>query len=169
MNLWFRTLLIYLLAHLKPQTQVMDETRLRLRVMPTDLDVAVHMNNGRYLTIADLGRWDMMIRVGFWKTMRERGWHPVVGTSKVWHKRSLQPFQPFDLTTRLLFWDEKWTYLEHRFEGVGENEGAVYCKIVVKTLFLDGREKISSADLLDAFGHVEESPEHDQELVRALA
>ncbi|KAG1647619.1 hypothetical protein GQR58_030448 [Nymphon striatum] len=52
-----------------PKSEVMDETRMHLHVLPTDLDIAVHMNNGRYLTLADLGRWDMMIRNGFWKTM----------------------------------------------------------------------------------------------------
>lgn len=169
MNLWFRTLLTYIFAHFRPKVDVIDETRIRLRTLPTDLDVAIHMNNGRYSTIADLGRWDMMIRIGFWKIMRTRGWHPVVGTSKVWHRRSLEPFQPFDLTTKLLFWDDKWTYLEHRFEGVGKDAGTLYCRVVVKTLFLKGREKIPSAKLIEAFGHVGESPDMDADLVQALS
>ncbi|KAG1647621.1 hypothetical protein GQR58_030448 [Nymphon striatum] len=61
------------LVKLLPKSEVMDETRMHLHVLPTDLDIAVHMNNGRYLTLADLGRWDMMIRNGFWKTMRAKG------------------------------------------------------------------------------------------------
>lgn len=169
MNLWLRTLITYITAWWRPRIDVMDETRLRLRCLPTDLDIAVHMNNGRYLTIADLGRWDLMIRSRFWPIMRKRGWMPVVGTSKVWHRRSLEPFQPFDLTTRILFWDDKWSYLEHRFEGVGKEAGKVYCRIVVKTLFLHGRDKVPSADLIEAMGHGGESPDFDAELVAQLA
>ncbi|MEM8540323.1 MAG: thioesterase family protein [Pseudomonadota bacterium] len=169
MNLWFRTLLVYLFAHFRPKADVMDELRLPLRVWPTDIDVAVHMNNGRYLSLADLGRWDLMIRIGFWKTMRSNGWHPVVGASKIWHRRSLQPFQKFELTTQLLFWDEKWTYIEHRYEGVGKHAGTLYCRVVIKSLFLHGREKVPSADLISAFGYDGSSPPRDEALVAALA
>ncbi|MEO1746295.1 MAG: thioesterase family protein [Pseudomonadota bacterium] len=169
MNLWLRTLLTYITAHWRPKVSVMDETRLRLRTLPTDLDIAIHMNNGRYLTIADLGRWDLMVRVGFWPKMRAKGWHPVVGTSKVWHRRSLQPLQPFDLTTQIIFWDDKWTYLEHRFEGVGKNNGTLYCRIVVKTLFLDGRQKVPTQALIHEMGFDGDSPPLDEALVQALA
>ncbi|MEM0898954.1 MAG: thioesterase family protein [Pseudomonadota bacterium] len=168
MNLWFRTLLTILFARFRPRLEVMEEGRMRLRVWPTDLDIAVHMNNGRYLTIADLGRWELLFRTGFWPKMRANGWHPVVGTSKIWHRRSLMPFQPFDLTTRVLFWDEKWIYLEHRFEGVGEQAEKLYCRIVVKTLFLNGREKVPSAELVRVMGFDGKSPPMDDELVSAL-
>ncbi|MEN0001830.1 MAG: thioesterase family protein [Pseudomonadota bacterium] len=169
MNLWLRTLLTYVFAWRRPKVSVMEETRLRLRTLPTDLDIAFHMNNGRYLTVADLGRWDLMIRCGFWPKMRARGWHPVVGTSKVWHRRSLQPFQPFDLTTKLLFWDEKWAYLEHRFEGVGAKSGTIYCRIVVKTLFLQGREKVPTQALIHEMGFDGDSPPMETDLVQALS
>ncbi|MEM1378132.1 MAG: thioesterase family protein [Pseudomonadota bacterium] len=168
MNLWLRTLIIYITAWWRPKTDVMDKTRMRLRTLPTDLDIAIHMNNGRYLTIADLGRWDLMVRCGFWPKMRARGWHPVVGTSKVWHRRSLQAFQPFDLTTRILFWDEKWAYLEHRFEGVGKHKDKLYCRVVVKTLFLHGREKVPTKDLIHEMGFDGESPPMDEVLKQAL-
>lgn len=162
-------MLTFIWAHFRPTADVMDETRVALHVMPTDMDIAMHMNNGRYLTLADLGRWDMMVRINFLKTMRAKGWHPVVGASKVWHRGSLQPFQKFELTTKLLFWDEKWTYFEHRYEGVGKNEGTLYCRVVIKSLFLHGREKVPVSDLIEAFGHVGPSPEPDEEVIRSLA
>ena len=37
-----------------------DVGRIRLRVLPTDLDVLGHMNNGVYLSIFDLGRFDLL-------------------------------------------------------------------------------------------------------------
>lgn len=169
MNLWFRTLLVVLFARTRSKLDVLDEFRMPLRVWPTDIDISFHMNNGRYLTIADLGRWDMMIRIGFFKKMRKLGWHPVVGASKIWHRRSLLPFQKFELTTQLLFWDQKWIYLEHRYEGVGKDAGTLYARVVIKSLFLHGKEKVPVADLITVFGHVGPSPPHDEELVTALA
>lgn len=169
MNLWFRTLLVILFARTRSKAGITDEFRLPLRVWPTDLDVSIHMNNGRYLSIADLGRWDMMIRIAFFKKMRKLGWHPVVGASKTWHRRSLLPFQKFELTTKIIFWDEKWIYIEHRYEGVGKHAGTLYAQVVIKSLFLHGRDKVPVADLIAAFGHVGDSPPKDEALVAALA
>ena len=169
MNLWFRTLLTFILSFRKPRLDVLDTGRMRLTCWPTDLDIALHMNNGRYLTIADLGRWELITRTGFWTVMRRNGWHPVVGTSKIWHRRSLEPFQRFELTTQMIGWDAKWVYIEHNFLGTGDKAGTLYCRIVVKTLFLKGREKVPTAELIAAFGHVGESPELEPGLAAMLA
>ena len=42
---------------------------LTLRVCPGDLDTSLHMNNGRYWTLMDLGRTDLMLRSGFWRAV----------------------------------------------------------------------------------------------------
>jgi acyl-CoA thioesterase FadM len=54
----------------KPKLPVeKPKNSLRLRVLPNDIDINLHMNNGRYLTICDLTRVDMFIRTGLAKTM----------------------------------------------------------------------------------------------------
>ena len=45
---------------------------LAFRVSPGDIDVNRHMNNGRYLTIMDLGRIDVLIRTGLWREMNRQ-------------------------------------------------------------------------------------------------
>lgn len=57
MNLWLR--LLWLLATARFQVRLAEPTEtvaLGMRVWPGDLDISLHMNNGRYLTIMDLGR-----------------------------------------------------------------------------------------------------------------
>jgi hypothetical protein len=56
MNLWLRLfwLALALLWRRKLDPRH-DVSRLTFRVLPTDLDLNGHMNNGRYLTIMDLG------------------------------------------------------------------------------------------------------------------
>ncbi len=38
--------------------------RVRVRTLPTDIDFLGHMNNGRYASLFDLGRFDLLIRTG---------------------------------------------------------------------------------------------------------
>ncbi len=46
------------------------------RVLPTDLDVLGHMNNGVYLSIMDLGRMDLLQRSGIWSRLFGAGIFP---------------------------------------------------------------------------------------------
>ena len=164
-NLFFRLIWIVITAFRKPTVGILDETRIRLRVLPNDLDTNIHMNNGRYLTVMDLGRLDLTIRSGLWRAMRDNRWYPVVGSAKMTFRRPLDPFQAYELTTRVIGWDDKWVYMEHRFM-VGET---MHARGVLKALFLKGRQKVSSSDLAGALGHEGPSPEVDAEIVLALA
>lgn len=91
-----------------------------MRVVPGDLDVLNHVNNGVYLSLMDLGRMDLMIRSGMWQRMRERGWYPVAASATVTYRRSLQPWQRYTLETRMIGFDEKALYVEQRFVVEGE-------------------------------------------------
>ncbi|HEV2566447.1 MAG TPA: hypothetical protein VGU19_15340 [Microvirga sp.] len=65
MNLWLRVLHLIVTSVFRARLDpVRDVSRLTFRVWPHDLDTSLHMNNGRYWTLMDLGRTDMMIRSG---------------------------------------------------------------------------------------------------------
>ena len=93
----------------------MDETSLTFRVWPGDLDLLMHMNNGRYLTLMDLGRADGIIRSGVHALLKARDWYPVVAAETIRFRESLSPFSRFDLRTRLLGWDDQSFYLRQLF------------------------------------------------------
>ena len=86
----------------------LDVSVLRFRAVPTDLDLNMHMNNGRYLTLMDLGRIDLMMRTGMGRLVIREKWMPVIASAMVRFRRSLLPFQKSELHTRLLCWDDKW-------------------------------------------------------------
>ena len=165
MNLVFRLIWVVIAAFRKSKVGILDETRIRLRVLPNDLDTNIHMNNGRYLTVMDLGRVDLTIRSGLWRAMRDNRWYPVVGSAKMTYRRPLDPLQAYELTTRVLGWDDKWVYMEQCFL-VG---GHMHARGVLKALFLNGRDKVSSAELAAALGHDGPSPTVDAQLIAALA
>jgi acyl-CoA thioesterase FadM len=90
----------------------LETSVLHFHVLPNDLDLNQHMNNGRYLSIMDLGRIDLMTRIGLFTLARKNKWLPVVGTVHMRYRRPLKLFQPFELQTRIVYWDEKWVFIE---------------------------------------------------------
>ncbi len=115
-----RTLLMMLTSRRRSRLDFREVGRVTMRVMPGDLDVLNHVNNGVYLSLMDLGRMDLMIRSGMWQRMRERGWYPVAASATVTYRRSLQPWQRYTLETRMIGFDEKALYVEQRFVVDGE-------------------------------------------------
>ncbi len=114
MNLYFRLILVLIKSYFARPLAPLATSVLRFRVWPTDLDLNMHMNNGRYLTLMDLGRTDLMIRSGLLKAVLKQRWMPVIAAAMVRYRRSLLPFQPFELHSRVLCWDDKWFFLEQR-------------------------------------------------------
>jgi acyl-CoA thioesterase FadM len=94
---------------------LLDTTRVRMRIWPNDLDFNLHVNNGRYLTLADIGRVDWFLRSGVLKLARERKALPVVGDAIAKFRRELKVGQSFEIRSRMVGWDQRWGFLEHRF------------------------------------------------------
>lgn len=136
MNVIWRTILTHLRARHRtrrgrglPLTGV---STLRLTTLPTDIDILMHMNNGRYLSLFDLGRWDLLVRTGLWDAMKHHGWYAVVAAETATFRKSLHLWQRFDVESRMLGHDDRAFYLEHRAVVAGE----VYARVVVRARIL---------------------------------
>ena len=82
MNLWLRLLWLIATAWRRPRLELPFATSsLAFRVWPHDVDTSLHMNNGRYWTLMDLGRTDLMIRSGLWRPVLKERWTPVVSAA----------------------------------------------------------------------------------------
>lgn len=130
--MYLRLLRLFLTYRTRPRLTIWDTARTRFRVSLTDLDVLRHMNNGSYLTLMDLGRMDLMLRSGLWRTVTDRGWYPVVAGQTISYRRSLDPGQRFDLYTRFLGFHDTWCFMEQTF-CVREK---VHAQAVVRARFL---------------------------------
>lgn len=116
MNLILRMLYLLLASFFKPQLPIdKPKNSLTLRVLPNDIDINMHMNNGRYLTICDLSRVDMFIRTGLAKTMYQKNWMPVISEHTMKYKKSLDLFQKYEVTMEIVGWDEKTVHMNHTF------------------------------------------------------
>lgn len=136
MNVIWRTLLVVLQARLRVRRHGRIEPtavgRIRLTTLPTDLDILRHMNNGRYLSLFDLGRWDLLIRTGLFDAMRSRGWYAVVSAETITFRKSLNPWQRFTVESRFLGHDDRAMYLEHR----AVIDGEIYARAIIRARML---------------------------------
>jgi len=135
MNLIFRMLYVFILSLFRERLNAGNlVSRLGLRVLPNDLDINLHMNNGRYLTICDLNRVDLFVRSGLLKAMFKRKWIPVIAEHTMSYKKPLGLFEHFDVMLEVLHWDEKYFYMKHTFSNderivaEGTSKGCVYAR-----------------------------------------
>ncbi len=132
MNLFLRLLWQVIFACFRSSVSVFGPCRTPFTVLPTDLDVLMHVNNGVYLSMMDLARIDLMQRSGLFAPIKKKGWYPVVVAQSIRYKRSLLAFQRFVIETRVLGWDDKAFVVEQRFERKGE----VVAQALVRARFL---------------------------------
>lgn len=132
----WRTLLVMLRARLRARRgALLSPTgvgRIRVTTLPSDIDLLRHMNNGRYLSLFDLGRWDLLIRTGLSDAIREKGWYPVVSSETITFRKSLRLWQRFVVETRFVGHDDRALYLEHRAVVRGE----IYARALIRARVL---------------------------------
>ena len=144
MNLLFRLFIIMIESLFRKRLHPLSESVLNLTVLPNDLDLNMHMNNGRFLSIMDLGRLDLLIRTDLAKALFKHRWQPLVGAVNVRYKLSLMPFDRYRLHTKVIGWDEKWFYIEQRFE----RKNRTIAVAIVKALFRGPKRNITPEDTL---------------------
>ena len=118
--MFLRTILTLFRARLRSRLNMHGVGQLAMRVLPNDLDVQKHVNNGVYLSLMDLGRVDLLVRNGAWQRMRASGVYPVVASETITFRKSLKLWQRYVLETRIVGYDERAVYLEQRFVVDGE-------------------------------------------------
>jgi len=146
MKLYFRLLLLILTQSLRSRCTLLGPVDTQFRVLPNDLDALLHMNNGVYLTLMDLGRTDLLLRSDAFSKLRKKGWYPVLAGETIRFKKSLTLFQRFTIRTRVVGWDERSIYLEQQFIA----KDKLIAKAVVDARFLSkSGERILPPQLME--------------------
>ena len=90
------------------------------RCWPWDLDPWIELNNGRTLTLYDLGRIPMAVRTGVIGALRENGWGITVAGNSVRYRRRIRGFDRFTMISRNIGWDARFLYMEQSMWRRGE-------------------------------------------------
>lgn len=95
------------------------------------------MNNGKYLSIMDVARFDLIQRTGTMRVFREQGWYPVVVAQTISYRKSLNPWQRFWIDSRILGFDEQAVFVEQRFvRPDAARRPEIYARAIVRARIL---------------------------------
>lgn len=138
MNLYFRFLFLMIKRTLSLEPiDIFAPCTSYFRVNPLDLDLNLHMNNGKYFSIMDLGRLDLMLKSKTFWLLARKGYFPVISSESIRFKQSLELFQEFELVTQIETWDDKDFYMNQKFI----KDGVVCAEGVIKGRFLQRGRK----------------------------
>jgi len=79
---------------------------------PWDLDPWVELNNGRTLTLFDLGRIPLGNRTGLRRALMANGWGLTVAGNTVRYRRRVRAFDRVTIHSRCIGWDHRFLYIE---------------------------------------------------------
>ena len=155
----FRFLFALLTSRFRRRVGILDDCIIAMRVWPNDLDLNMHVNSGRYLSLMDIGRVEILARTRMLRPVIKRGWRPLVGAVFIRYRKSLLPFERFTVRSRIVCWDEKWIYFEHSIERRGEVASHAYVRGLMRgregnvkpreLLALAGKEEMQSPPMPD--------------------
>lgn len=132
-----------------------EESVLPMTAWPWDCDMFMEINNGRHLTLFDLGRFDYGVRSGLMTILKQKKWGLVVAGSTIRYRRRLTPFQRYKLHTRLVGRDERWFY----FVQTTVHEGTACSSALLRTGVTAKGRVIPTQDVAEAMGYPEWHPE----------
>lgn len=132
-----------------PGMTILDPSVTTMRVHPGDLDFYGHVNNGVYLQMMDIARSNFIADLDGFHRLGDRKWYPVVAASTMRYKRSLKLWDKFEITTRVLGWDERIAYLQQDFTCRGQ----LYAQGYVAGRFLGPKAaRIAAPDVVALLG-----------------
>lgn len=121
---------------------------------PWDLDPWIELNNGRTLTLYDLGRIPMVSRTGLVETLRARKWGFTVAGNSVRYRRRIRAFDRFTMLTRVIGWDARFIYMEQSMW-----KGRECCNhMLLRSAVTSPTGMVPPSEVLRALGQSEESP-----------
>ena len=98
-------------AYLSDKITIDDVSDTTFRIRPWDIDMFLEVNNGRVLTLYDLGRFDFSIRMGLAKLLKENRWGLVVAGSTVRYRRRIRMFEKVTIYTQVVGYEDRWIYI----------------------------------------------------------
>ncbi|MGC9417763.1 MAG: acyl-CoA thioesterase [Rhodovulum sp.] len=87
---------------------------------PWDLDIWMELNNGRTLTLLDLGRLPLAKRVGLIAALKAQRWGLTMAGVTVRYRRRVRMFHRFEIRSRCVGWDDRFIYIEQAMWRNGE-------------------------------------------------
>ncbi|SNR37705.1 acyl-CoA thioesterase [Puniceibacterium sediminis] len=130
---------------------------------PWDIDLWMELNNGRTLTVYDLGRIPMAQRSGLITVLRRMRWGLTIAGTSVRYRRRVRMFDRIEMRSRLLCWDARFMYLE---QSMWKTDGECSSHAVYRSAITDRNGIVPTSDVMLQMGIDVESPAMPDWVVR---
>jgi acyl-CoA thioesterase FadM len=121
---------------------------------PWDLDLWAELNNGRTLTLYDLGRIPLAMRTGLGRVIRRHGWGITVAGSSVRYRRRVRMFDRVEMVSRCIGWDARFFYMEQSMWRAG----GCTSHMLLRSAITSPAGIVPTAEVLAALDRPAESP-----------
>lgn len=142
---YFRFLRIYWGTKVDPKFDINKESELKLRVRLQDIDIYPELNNGRYMTLCDLARTHMGLKVGLIQQLRKRKWALVMGGSSGKYRRRILYRHRFTIKTQIIYHDSRWLYFHQTFD----REEKIHASFLMRAAVVDKNGFIHPKDIYE--------------------
>jgi acyl-CoA thioesterase FadM len=123
--------------------------------LPWDLDFWRELNNGRTLTLYDLGRLPLIDRNGLDRVMRREGWGMAVAGATVRYRRRVKVFDRIAMKSRVICWDRRFLYFE---QSMWKSDGECASHAAYRVAITDVAGIVTPDRVLAALGLPDDSP-----------
>jgi acyl-CoA thioesterase FadM len=141
-------------AKRQPPLGLFDTHVSTLICWPWDLDPWVELNNGRTLTLYDLGRLPLSRRTGFEQLLRDKQWGLTVAGSTTRYRKRVTMFTKLVMHTRCLGWDGRFVYME---QSMWKGDDCT-SHVLIRSAIVSKGGMVKPADMAVAMGIAPESP-----------
>ena len=115
---------------------------------PIDLDLWWELNNGRTLTLYDLGRVQLARRMGLVKVLRANGWRMTMAGVTARYRRRVTMFDRFEMRSKAIGHDGRFLLLQQSRWKDGEALSSVIYRVAV----VDDNGIVPTAKVAEAMG-----------------
>jgi acyl-CoA thioesterase FadM len=124
------------------------------RCMPWDLDPWIELNNGRTLTLFDLGRIPLAVRTGLRQALAAQGWGLTVAGSAVRYRRRIAMLDRVEMLSRCIGWDARFIYTDQSLWRGGD----CTTQVVIRSAVTSAQGIVDPARVIAAMGGTAVSP-----------
>ena len=136
------------LARRQPRLESFTSTHVSHHICwPQDLDAFLELNNGRALTLYDLGRIAMAQRAGLIGVLRRERWGLTMAGSHVRFRRRIRGFERFEVRSRAVCWDNTFIYIE---QSMWKRDGECASHVLYRAAVTDKNGIVKPPRILSA-------------------
>lgn len=140
------------LPSMNPLDMHVSQHRCRL----VDCDIFGEMNNGRILTLYEMGRFQAAVRMGLWALLKKKHWGLTVAGTSIRYRKRIVPFEKYETRTKIATWDDRFVYIE---QGMYKMNGDCASHVLFRTAVVEKGRAVPTQVLIDALGVTDPRPD----------